>query len=135
MADNTELNPGSGGDIYAADDVSGVKFQRIKVSLGADGEYDGDVSDDRPMPVHDEDAYLLLLRLLNALRSPAGFDRSLDRQRNTAIIESGTVTTVTTVTTCATVTNLSQIDTLQGRLLVINQNVSAWHSCVRSRIS
>lgn len=37
MADNTELNAGSGGDTYASDDVAGVKHQRVKISLGADG--------------------------------------------------------------------------------------------------
>lgn len=37
MADNTELNAGSGGDIIATDDIGGVKYQRVKLSLGADG--------------------------------------------------------------------------------------------------
>jgi hypothetical protein len=35
MADNTTL-PGT-GDIVAADDVGGIKYQRVKVSTGADG--------------------------------------------------------------------------------------------------
>jgi hypothetical protein len=37
MADNTELNPGSGGDIVATDDVAGVKYQVVKLDLGAGG--------------------------------------------------------------------------------------------------
>ena len=37
MADNTVLNPGFGGDVYAADDVSGVKYQRVKLDFGGDG--------------------------------------------------------------------------------------------------
>lgn len=37
MADNTTLNPGSGGDVIASDDIAGVKYQRVKVSVGADG--------------------------------------------------------------------------------------------------
>lgn len=37
MADNTTLNPGTGGDIIATDDVSGVKFQRVKLDVGGDG--------------------------------------------------------------------------------------------------
>jgi hypothetical protein len=52
MADNTELNAGSGGDIIAADDIGGVKFQRVKLIHGADGVNDGDISDDNPLPVH-----------------------------------------------------------------------------------
>lgn len=37
MADNTVLNTGSGGDTIASDDIAGVKHQRVKLSLGADG--------------------------------------------------------------------------------------------------
>ena len=34
MADNTTLNPGSGGDTIATDDIAGVKHQRIKLEIG-----------------------------------------------------------------------------------------------------
>ena len=37
MADNTTLNPGTGGDVVAADDVGGVKYQVVKLDLGGDG--------------------------------------------------------------------------------------------------
>ena len=37
MADDLTLNAGSGGDTLAADDVAGVKYQRVKISVGADG--------------------------------------------------------------------------------------------------
>lgn len=50
MADNTTLNPGSGGDTIATDDISGVKFPRGKITIGADGVNDGDVSAANPMP-------------------------------------------------------------------------------------
>lgn len=56
MADNTELNTGSGGDIIASDDITGVKFQRIKVIHGADGVNDGDVSTANPFPVQTRDS-------------------------------------------------------------------------------
>lgn len=52
MADNTELNSGSGGDTIATDDISGVKHQRVKVQYGADGSAT-DVSDSNPLPVDD----------------------------------------------------------------------------------
>lgn len=51
MADNTTLNAGSGGDVIASDDISGVKFQRIKLIHGADGVNAGDVSTVNPLPV------------------------------------------------------------------------------------
>lgn len=37
MADNITANPGTGGDTIAADDIAGVKHQRVKISQGADG--------------------------------------------------------------------------------------------------
>jgi hypothetical protein len=131
MADNTILNPGSGGDTIAADDVAGVKYQVVKLDVGGDGASSG-VTADNPLPVADANSGSILWRILQVLMSPLGYDKSLQRGRVTAVLESGTVTAVTTV---ATVTNLSTIDTLQARLLVNGQNVSAWQACVRSRIS
>ena len=52
MADNVTLNSGSGGDSVAADDISGVKHQRVKVQYGADGSAT-DVSDSNPLPIDD----------------------------------------------------------------------------------
>lgn len=37
MADNFTANPGSGGSVFAADDLSSVYYPRIKVSVGSDG--------------------------------------------------------------------------------------------------
>ena len=50
MADNTTLNTGAGGDVIATDDIGGVKHQRVKITLGADGVSDGDVESGNPMP-------------------------------------------------------------------------------------
>ncbi len=49
MADNTTLNAGSGGDVIATDDIGGVKYQRVKVTFGADGSAT-DVSSAAPLP-------------------------------------------------------------------------------------
>lgn len=70
--------------------------------------------------------------ILNALRYPGWFDRSIQRLRGTTLVESGTITTVTTVTTC---TGLTNIDTYQGKLVVINANTAAWALVARARIS
>lgn len=52
MADNTQLNLNTtSGDIYASDDIGGVKTQRVKIQLGADGVSDGDVASGNPIPV------------------------------------------------------------------------------------
>ena len=53
--DNTQLNIGTGGDLIATDDVGGVKFQRIKLALGAEGVNDGDISATNPVPVKGPD--------------------------------------------------------------------------------
>lgn len=64
MADNTILNLGSGGDTIATDDISGVKYQRVKLIHGADGVNDGDVSEVNPFPVtlqHNHQAYRMFV--------------------------------------------------------------------------
>ena len=160
MADNTTLNPGVGGDVIATDDIAGVKYQRIKIGFGEEGTY-LDVSDTDPLPVLGPltDAELrasplvvtdataaelldglqtLLLRLLNATNSPRGYDVALGRNRVTALIESGTVTTVTTVSTVTNVGTVGNQNTMggtQAQLLANGQNVSAWAATVRSRIT
>jgi hypothetical protein len=48
MADNVGYTPGTGATI-AADDISSVLYQRVKISAGADGSAT-DVSSANPMP-------------------------------------------------------------------------------------
>lgn len=50
MADNLTITQGSGTTI-GADEISGVKYQRVKIIHGADGSNDGDVSSSNPLPV------------------------------------------------------------------------------------
>ena len=133
MADNVGYTPGSGATI-AADDVGGTLYQRVKLAIGADGEAT-DASSANPLPVYDDSVRQILAPMVGLLESPRGYDKSLQRQRGTVVVESGTVTTVTTVTTCSTVTNLSQIDNIQGRIGQLSENLSAWAGCVRARIS
>ena len=148
MADNVGYTPGTGATV-AADEIAGVLHQRVKLGIGDDGVA-VDVSATNPLPitavtpldveitgidpsvtltVHDEENHLQLSRIINALSAPQGYDRSLQRQRVTALVESGTVTTV------GTVTSLSTIDSIQGRIQIYGANLSAWHDVVRSRIS
>jgi hypothetical protein len=63
MADNIQL-PNS-QIITASDDVGGIQFQRIKVALGADGQHDGDVSIDNPLPVKLDAVSLAALENIN----------------------------------------------------------------------
>ena len=135
MADNTTLNPGVGGDVIASDDVSGVKYQVVKLDVGGDG-VSSSVTADNPLPVAESGPLItLFMRMLNMLGAPVGYDKSLQRYRQTAVVESGTITQVSTVATVTTVGNQTNIGGVQAQLLVNGQNVSAWHACVRSRIT
>lgn len=88
-----------------------------------------------------KDLVISIRDLLKAMTYPAWYDRSIQRLRQTAIIESGTITTVSTVTsvtgvtTVTTVTGLTNLDGYQAKLPVINNNMAAWALAVRARIS
>lgn len=133
MADNVGYTPGSGA-VVAADDIGGVLYQRVKPVVGADGVA-VDVSDDAPLPVKDDESRGLLIRILQMLMAPLGYDKSLQRQRGTVVVESGTVTTVTTVTTVSAVANIGSIGGYNAQLQVLDTNRTAWAQCVRSRIT
>jgi hypothetical protein len=53
MADNVNLNIGIGGDVLAADDIGGVKYQRVKPVHGPDGTAT-DTSSANPLPVYQQ---------------------------------------------------------------------------------
>jgi len=89
-------------------------------------------SDQSALLVVDSNVWNMLNRIYNMLMAPLGYDKSLQRQRSTAVIESGTVTTVSTVTT---VTGLTNIDGRNGSMLINQTNLSAWADCVRARIT
>ena len=63
---------------------------------------------------------------LKFLCNPSWVDKTLNRVRETAIIESGTVTTVTGVT---------NFDSYQARVSVIGNNIAAWALACRARIT
>jgi hypothetical protein len=64
MPDNVGYTPGSGATV-SADEILGILFQRIKLTLGADGVNDGDVSSSNPMPIA---AYGELIESIEAMR-------------------------------------------------------------------
>lgn len=78
-----------------------------------------------------QEMVLLLTRMLNYLNSPVGYDKSLQRQRMTAIIESGSVT----VATINTLSNLVALNGIQAQILPNGANMAAWQAAVRARIT
>lgn len=69
---------------------------------------------------------IAIKNLYIAIANPSYVDKSANAIRNQ--VQSGTVTTVTTVT------GLTNIDSYQGKTLVVGQNIAAWASVVRGRI-
>jgi hypothetical protein len=132
-------NGGSPVD-FVTDNIAGVDVPLQKVMLGDEDMDEGTLSSRNPMPV----VAGVLDRILRALLSPMGYDTALKRFRQTAIIESGTVTTVstvttvTTVTTCTTVgtvTGLTNIDGRNGSMLINANSRAAWAMSHRSCIT
>ena len=137
MSDNTTL-PGT-GDVIASDDIGGVKYQRVKLTHGEDGEA-LDASNVNPVPVQDSDGNGVLRRILQMLLSPLGYDKSLQRQRGTVIVESGTIGSVTfaanqDIRTVTTLTNQTNIGGFNADVPVRAQINAAWNLNVRARIT
>jgi hypothetical protein len=124
--------PGSGANV-ATDLDGGAHHQKALIEHLQDG-VPTPVTEDAPLPVADRHTGGLLLRILQMLMAPLGYDKSLGRQRGTVVVESGTVT-VTTVTTVTTVATLNNIDGYNGRMQILDNNRVAWAQCVRARIT
>jgi hypothetical protein len=75
----------------------------------------------------------LLRQMLNYFNAPQGYDKSLQRGRVTAVLESGTVTTVATVTNLTNITG--NIGNYQANQQVFGQNQASWAALVRARIT
>ncbi len=134
MSDNVGYTPGSGATI-AADNIGGALHQRVKVTIGPDGVNDGDVSAANPLPTTTGPLEWFMRQIRDLLMSPRAYDSALNRMRQTAIIESGTVTTVSTVTTVTDITRLNGFGALPAEAMARHQNLVAWQSVVRSRIT
>mgnify|MGYP003408006930 FL=1 len=121
MSDNINVTPGA-GDTVAADDVGGVKHQRVKITLGGDGVSDGDVASGNPMPVTAPDlasaleaALLMLAAILESMPRTDANARAIvntsDQGNVTvAIAATQTLATVTTVGTVSNQTNIGGRD-------------------------
>jgi hypothetical protein len=147
----TDLNPlpttgGGGGGSALSDtvfqDSTGQLFVYRDTGTGVPNAYSipgwalyvpvGAVTTSNATEESTQDMILLLTRMLNYLNAPMGYDKSLQRARQTAIIESGTVTTVGTVSNVA---NQTLIGGVQAQILVNGGNMAAWQAAVRARIT
>jgi hypothetical protein len=135
---NVNIVGGPSGNAAASATGAAVPASADYIGFNSGGNLVG-VSSANPLPVDigavgvlevsDSTAELLLTRMLSYLNAPMGYDKSLQRQRGTVLVESGTVTTVTAVT------SLNNIDTYNARMTVLDTNRTAWAQCVRARIT
>jgi hypothetical protein len=147
MADNIGITPGSGAKAASREvSYSGETAQMQVVALATvagddDAKAVSDVSEATPLPTQDSSLWWMLNRIYQMLASPRGYDRSQQRQRSTAIVESGTITTVstvTTVTTCSTVsavTNLAGFGGEQPQIMARAMARASWRANVRACIT
>jgi len=111
MADNVGYTPGSGA-IVAADEISGVLYQRIKPTFGGDGVAI-DISSANPLPVvtdRNDSLTAMIQRLTKILESNMVVD-SAQRQRITidAITAGVSLPTVAAVTSVSTLVGQQNI--------------------------
>jgi hypothetical protein len=138
MADGVQIDAGSGPKIAAREvPYSGETQQMQAVGIATfegadDAKVATDISRDNPLPVSDEDVARLLVRVLNLLGAPVNYDPALNRQRMTAILESGTLTALTTVGAVTDITNFGAGRTASE--LQNNQSLAAWAACHASRV-
>lgn len=135
MSDNINVTPGA-GDTVAADDVGGVKHQRVKLTLGGDGVSDGDVASGNPMPVTAPDlasaleaALLMLSAILeNMPRTDANaraiVNTSDQGNVTVAIAATQTLATVTTVGTVSNQTNIGGRDASHAAYALANMGTA-----------
>ena len=86
--------------------------------------------------VTDADVSNLLRQMLNYFNAPQGYDKSLQRYRQTAVIETGNLGTISTVTAVTNLTNITgNIGNYQANQQVFGQNQASWAALVRTRIT
>jgi hypothetical protein len=129
MPDNVAYTPGSGATI-AADEISGVLYQRIKPTVGDDGAA-VDVSHSNPMPVvanQSDDLLRMLSRLVKLMESNAVVDQQ-QRQRVTIDAISGSLT-------LAAVSSVSNVVSNAGmdREQYINIAKNTYANSIRSKL-
>lgn len=109
MADDVVLNPGTGGDVVAADEISGKKYQRVKLQYGPNGTATP-VSTTAPLPVT-VDAGTLMQRIemlemiLSQLLHGAGGQSPTTSGQTRVSVEAGTMSSVTNVGSVTSITN------------------------------
>ena len=120
MADDILLNAGTGGDTIAADDIVGIKYQRVKLTLGADATNDGDVASGNPMPVTGTVAVTNagLTELAAAINGSSQMDVNLAASAATITVAAHAVTNAGTFATQVDGAALTALQVIDNPVLV-----------------
>jgi hypothetical protein len=108
MADNTTLNAGTGGDVIATDDISGVKHQLVKIEYGiADSATPVSTTNPLPVSLANTAANATAVKVDgSAVTQPVSGSVSASCSGTVAATQSGTWN----VGTVSTVTNVVHVD-------------------------
>ena len=106
------------------------------------------IADDNGEVIHPAREDGILVKIFNLLASPLGYDKSIARQRVTAVIDTALPSGSNTIGTLALGTNsIGDIRTLTNiggtgptdfrpaQMLINQTNYSAWYHCVRTCIT
>lgn len=118
MADNVNITEGS-GKVIAADDISSVLYQRVKVVIGVDGTNSGDVSASNPIPITGSTTIIGTV----AVSGNTTLVGTVTITGNTTILGTVTITGSTAVVGTVTVTGSTAIVgtvTVTGSTAVVN---------------
>ena len=130
MADDISVTPGNGA-IVAADDIGGVKHQRVKLVAGDDGSSEGDASHNNPFPV---DLSAAIINALKQLVNNPSIEPASGRVR--VVLDAlGGAQTLGNVTTVGTVTSMSQVAGIPANSFIYDQMHMSWATSIRPRIS
>jgi hypothetical protein len=69
MANDVRLNLGAGGDLIAAEEIAGKKYQAVKIYSGLPGVADGPISASNPLPVQTGDVFLKVTNWIDEVAS------------------------------------------------------------------
>lgn len=120
MADNVTADAGAGGATFAADDIVGVHYPRSKITIGADGVNDGDVSAANPLPVTGTVAVTNagLTELAGAINASAQVDVNIAAQAGALTVASHAVTNAGTFATQVDGAALTALQLIDNPVLV-----------------
>ena len=121
MADNIDVTPGTGKTV-AADEIAGALHQRVKITVGADGTNDGDVSSANPLPITDS-ANEALLTTIDADTSSIATDAGTIAGDTTSI--DGKITACNTGAVTVAASALPSGASTEATLSTLNGKVTA----------